>query len=240
MGIFSSSLSSDTKNHRDLLQRQLELHNVLLTSAQSNRQDSLAMTHLATIERLVTLIVGNDSQYSTGGKPTKRRRVDDDADADDVDEAEFDFGPDYGCPKRFCRGFDRGIDRGSGRRGEQNGVDFDQYDRDPRCGDRMSAENAEQWYSEENMYKEERRADRTRMAENGHGFIMSDSFDADSDTDDSFVVSDELVEFEDFEQPEFECDDDSEFECDDESDSDLDSDSESDCDDDSEFEHDNS
>ena len=209
MGIFSSSLTSDTNRHQDLLQRQLTLHNVLLTSAQSKCQNSLAMTHMAIIERLVKLIVGNDdSKYSAAMNPTKRHRAADDAaddddvaDNDDVadddaadDDADFEFSPNYGCPKRFCHGI--------GRRGA---VDFDL----------TSEENAEQLYAEENMYKEERRADRKRVAENGHGFVTSESFDADSDTDDSFVVSDELVDFEDFKEPEFECDDESEFECDD-------------------------
>lgn len=196
MGIFSSSpIDSCPSGGRgqtnlDLLKQQLALHNVLLTSAQSNRQESLAMSHLATVERLVELIVaaqGGQVRYVASVESVKRRRCDDADFADDADTADFadtaNLGTNYanfGSTKRRC-------DRGSGRRGEKNGIDFDQYDRDPRCGEWMSAGNVDEWYADEDSYKEERKSDRMRIAENGHGYS----------TDDSFVVSDDLIEFED-------------------------------------------
>ena len=202
-----------------ILERQLEFHNTLLVSAQAKNQRSIALAHFATIERLITQICAH------GESPTaKRNRVDEDyigdsedsdSDDGDSDAGDSDDGDSEDCDSEDGDSEDgdsdnlkadnhyppwKRIKRGSGRLGEQNGVHFDQYERDPREGDWMSANNAALWHSEENGYKDVRRGDRRREAENGHGFTL-----------DEFVVADDDVDFDDS------LDDESEIDADDES-----------------------
>lgn len=72
----------------------------------------------------------------------------------------------------------KNLDRGSGSYGEQNGIDFDQYERDPLF-DNMSNENFSNWNSIERKYKKDKHRDRNTKYKFGY---VEDS------DDDDFIV----------------------------------------------------